>query len=260
MLKRLSLLFVLVAVILACGTQTVDAPPASPATNTPVPPPANTAPPAPTDTPIPTPDYAATEAAELAAAAQQKIAVIDEILQEYNLSTSQGSLGWVQDQPIEIRTDSYGEVSYVPVSGEDEYSNFVLSVSIDWDSSSGVAGCGIMFRAENNVQKGEQYRFLTLRLSGLPAWDVEYYNNGNYQSTVTGQVMKNSAIDNDSGATNQYVLVVEDKTLVAYANEQKLSSVNITKLNTGRIAFLTWQESGESSCNFYDGWIWDLGD
>lgn len=253
----------------ACGTNTAEpqiptlAPPTvvpPEPTDTPLPTPTDT--PAPTETPIPTstPDFAATAAVEATQAAEAIIEEIDAELQKINHSTEQGNFAWAGDAPEEIVLDSYSEALFQPFAGNTQYSNFVLHVNITWESTLGFAGCGIYFRSDENLEDGAHYEFLTMRLSGMPAWDVEYWKYNEWQATLTGDVKFNNVIDYDDGHTNEYVLIAEDALLTVYANDVRLGAVSISTLSKGRFAFTAFQDSGETTCSFSDVWVWDLTD
>jgi hypothetical protein len=263
------MLILLVLLASACGTDTVEpqiptpVPPTATLpepTDTPLPTPTDT--PAPTETPIPTstPDFAATAAVEATQIVQAKIEEIDEELQKVNQSAEQGHFGWSSDSPEEIFLDSYGEAMFVPFAERTQYSNFVLHVNIKWESTLGFAGCGVFFRSEESLEDGAQYQFLTMRLSGAPAWDVEYWKYNEWQATLTGNVKFNNVIDYDDGHTNEYVLIAEDALLTVYANDVRLGSVSISTLSKGRFAFAAFQDAGETTCTFSDVWVWDLTD
>jgi hypothetical protein len=159
--------------------------------------------------------------------------------------------------PVVYSQGGFGEV-YRPIDDGVVYETYVLHTNMTWESETGFAGCGIIFHAEDNIGNGQQYKFYTLRLSGLPGWDVELWNFGQWQSTTTGSVKLNSAIDQDNGATNEIVLIVRDGLMAAYANTTRLSNVIISTRSSGRIGYFAWQESGETSCVFSDNWIWVL--
>ena len=234
--------------------------PAPSATPTPIDTPQPTATQVPTDTPDPTatPDRAATAAAQSTAQASEAIAAIDSELQKYGLSTRQGFLGWLGSEPEEIVIETYNTMNYVPVAGGQRFSDFVLKVDVTWDSSSGLAGCGVIFRSDDNLEKGEQYRFQTLRLSGLPAWDVELWEFDDWQATVTGKAKVNEAIDQEASAVNTYILNAQGNLLVVYANDIRLGQVSVTRFSDGKIAYMGFQESGKTTCTFSNAWIWAL--
>jgi len=259
-------LLALVATTLACSIlqgqpAATPTPPASEtpqATATPPPSPTDTPVPTPSKTPTSTPDLRATAAAKSTQAAEAILAQIETQLQEINRSTQQGHLAWFADEPIDVLVDQYGTTVYVPLESDLTFSDFVLHVEVTWDSKTGFAGCGIIFRSEEDFERGEQYLFQTMRLSGLPAWDVELWRYKEWQSTLTGEIKFSSAIDLAAGSTNEYLLVVEESLLTIYANGSRLGAVTILRRSEGAFAFFAWQESGETTCTFDKAWVWDL--
>ncbi|MFQ5616963.1 MAG: hypothetical protein ACE5GO_10970, partial [Anaerolineales bacterium] len=238
-----------------------------PPTNTPTPEPTETPTliptdtptetPTPTDTPTATPDLAATAAYESTQAAEAALEKVGKVLAKVNLAQDSGYLAWADEGPIPVISDDYGTMTYIPIDDGVVYETYVLHVDITWDSTGGFAGCGIIFHAEDNLEFGKQYQFFVIRLSGLPAWDVELWNYGDWQSTVTGRVKVNSAINQENRSTNNYVLVVKKGVTSIYANDTRLSNV-IISLGEGRIAFYAAQESGETICVFENAWVWVL--
>ena len=230
-------------------------------TNTPVP--TNTATPAPTDTPEPThtntPDSSATAAYLSTQAAEAVLPEIDGNLQMAGLSTDTGSLLWVQDGIVPLSLNSFGEILYSPFEGDPEGSDFALYTEIAWVSSSGLAGCGLIFRSEPDFEAGPQYILETLRLSGLPAWDIIYFENGAIEKNVTGD-LATGAIDQDQGATNKLLLIAEEEKFTVFVNDRRIGSYfdYVTSRLDGLFAFLAYQESGETTCTFDNSWVWSL--
>lgn len=266
--RNIKLVFFVVTLLIiftfACGS---TAPTAEPVANTPVPPtdteipptdtpiptdtPAPTDTPVPTDTPLPTetpteiptetPDLAATEAAEAAQKMEEAAALVGETLESIGLSADNGSLAWIQSEAIPVLINGGSLTTFKPIDDGDIYNNYVLNFDVTWETSTGFAGCGILFHSEDNITKGKQYRFYTLRLSGLPGWDVELWDYGTWQSTTTGTVKYNSLIDQENDAVNQYTLVIQKGIAAVYANGERMSNV-IISLNKGRIGVFAWQE------------------
>ncbi len=258
------LMVIVVLALIGCTPQPVEPTP----TDSPVPPPTDT--PAPTDTPLPSPTPTETftptpdaEATAAAIATEMVAAIVEEIdadLQEVGLSTDRGDLGWVGVMPIVLEVDTYGSLIYEPIDPGQEYSDFALRYDVTWDSSSGLAGCGAILRSETDIGNGEQYRFYTLRLSGLPAWDVELWNFDRFQSNLTGDIRTSQAINLEAGSVNKYLLVAEGSLLTLYANGTRLGSVTILGRSNGEIAFFAFQESGETTCAFDHAWLWTLSE
>lgn len=261
--KRHNWLSLMLALML-CACQSFRTEPTPTATDTPMP----TDTPVPTDTPTPTltptntytptPDRTATAAVRATETTQAIIDEIDSVLRPYGYSTKSGSLGWVQRRSTDITVAQYGAINYSLLDQTKKFSNFALKIDIRWDSQTGLAGCGIIFRAEDDIERGEQMRFYTMRLSGLPAWDVELWEYDDFQANLSGRVHTSGAINLDSGSVNEYLLIADGVTLQIYANDSNIGSVTISSRQTGKIAFFTWQESGVTTCEFDNGWVWIL--
>jgi len=214
--------------------------------------------PTPTATPTATLDLAATAAFESTQLAEAVLALVEDELAKYNISTASGFLAWTEPEPIVVLNNVPGTYLSRPIDEGEVYSTYVLHTILTWESVTGLAGCGIIFHSEKNLQSGEQYRFHLLRLSGLPAWDVELWNFGSAQAVTTGQIKVNSAINQGFGDENELV-VISTKGLVAfYANGTRLSNVIVNTRSEGRIGYFGFQESGVTNCSYSDNWIWVL--
>jgi hypothetical protein len=231
-----------------------DAPPA--ATNTPLPPTATASPVPPTETPVPspTPDLAATAAAAATATAAPIIAMIDGELQKHGLSTEQGRLGWLHE-PYTATLDSYLAEDYHTDYPDVTASDFVMQADITWNTTSGAAGCGFALRGSPDIDQGDSYRLYLIRLG--PLWDIEYYKGGDFASNLTGfrdALPLNDGLD----STNTVTVIARGVELGIYANGREMDTISDTRLTTGTPAFITWQESGQTTCTFENGWLWIL--
>lgn len=232
-------------------------------TSTPVPLPTSTPAPPPTNTPAPTatatPDLQATASMEATQTAENELAGIIDELEKIGFQAESGELGWIQSESTEIYTDEYGSFYYEPFADGLVAEDFVLSTDITWESTSGLAGCGLLFRSEPNFEVGAQYEIAFLRLSGLPAWEIAYLKDDEYQKSITGFVTA-AAIDQDQGSTNSYILVAEGGKFTLYINDMRIGSYYdyAESRLEGEFAYAGWQESGETSCEFSNTWIWML--
>jgi hypothetical protein len=239
-----------------------------PPTNTPLPTPTPTLTPTPepTSTPEPTPtatpNLTATAEYEAAQAMAALIEDIDAELQEIGYSASQGSLAWSSEGSDEINIRTYNTHDWLPIASGQIFSDFILKADVTWESSGGFVTCGFWFRGESDDENAAHYKFQTIRLSGLPSWDVEYWKYNEWKGTVSpgGRIINTPHIDQDQGSKNTYILVAEGNLLTVYANGHRLGQVTITKLQDGIIAYYTWQESGETTCTFDNAWVWDLSE
>lgn len=245
--------------------------PTSPPTDTPAPTdtPIPTTTSTPTETPTPTstatatatitPDIAATQAVQATELAAENLKLVQPVLEKYNIALDQGEVVWTQSKPLEIFINTYGTKDIQPLTPSAfTVEDFVLNVDITWSSSFGFAGCGLLFLAERDLFRGEYYLFETLRFSGLPAWDVVFYKFDQFQFNATGDIRFNNAIKLGDDATNNYVLIFQDRVLTIYANETRLGILDISKRNEGGFGAFGFQESGETICTFTNGWVWEI--
>jgi hypothetical protein len=277
--RLIALALVLALALAACGNQGTPAEPAStptpvadapeptgtPAptstpqpTSTPTSLPTETPAPTPTDTSTPTPDAAATEQALATQQADQIVATIAPQLEKLGLSVEDGYLAWFSTQPEEIRVFDYIATKFSEIGENLNLGDFILFTDITWESTEGFTTCGVIFRAEPEITKGEYYLFQVLRLSGLPGWDIEFWDGKQPVVNVSDHLQTDKTINQDQGATNSYMLVVQGDKMTVYANGARLRTQYDKRRAEGLPAFYAWQNSGESTCTFSNGWIWAL--
>jgi hypothetical protein len=235
----------------------------APATSTPVPTdtPQPTATPLPTDTPtaVPTstPDKAATAAAQATETSDAILSELDEVLGESDVPYQAGHLAWKQDKPMKVSL-SGPSWDYMELDKKLAAGNFILKSDITWEAS-GIIVCGFIFRSEPDLEEGKQYHFAYLRLSGLPAWEIEVYDFGRFKNTPT-KTQYSDAIDQANGATNQVILVAQDEKFLLYLNradQGRYFDYSKQRMD-GSFAFEGSQDSGKGSCTFENSWIWAL--
>jgi len=222
--------------------------------------------PSPTDTPAPTatatatatstPDLKATAAAEATQAFAAAMEKIKPELERVGVSPDQGSLGWVMSEPETIKVNTYDTMLYSLLDPDLTAADFVIHSDITWDSTGGWAICGIILRADSDLDKGAQYIFQTIRMTGWPSWDVERNEYGEWQATASGLIVNSRTIDQANGATNRYTVVFQGEKFTIFANDDKPKTVIDSKLKAGTFAFMTWQDTGETSCTFSNAWVW----
>ena len=224
-------------------------------TSTPTPKPTVT----PAPTPTATPDLQATAAAREAEMMAEQLAGIKSEIEEIGYSTDTGELGWLQVESVDIVVEDYMVTQYDPFGNHLVANDFILKTEITWESTSGLAGCGLIFRSERNFKQGAQYELAFLRLSGLPVWFLMYADDGEYVKDVTGTLTA-GAIDQEQGSTNSYILVAEEGKFTLYINDLRIGSYYdyANSRLEGEFAFTGWQESGETSCEFSNSWVWLL--
>lgn len=261
-MKHLLYLLVLLPLLLqGCGALP------APGTATPVPTdtsvPTSTSTPLPTETPTPlptsTPDKTATAAVKTIAVADAILNELDKTLGDTDIPYKEGHLQWQQVKPLMVTLQGPGW-DYVEVDDDLVGKNFILKSDVTWEAS-GIIICGMIFRSEPNVEQGKQYQFLDLRLSGLPAWEIDVFEYGRFQNSPTG-AQYSDAIDQANRATNTILLVAQDEQFTVYINDVRHGRYfDYSKQRTeGVFAFRAWQDSGQGTCNFENSWVWALDD
>ncbi len=219
----------------------------------------------PTETPLPTatftatPDRTATAQFKATSTAEGLLSEISKELEAIELSSDSGYLLWAQDEPVYIDLIEWQQWLYDPLAGEPAASDFVFKSDITWESTGGLVACGLIFRSEDNIEVGKQYLYVMTRLSGFPAWDITYYQYGDFQKSIS-DVRTNSAIKQEQGSTNKVLLIAEGEKFTVYINDIRAGSFyDYSKsMLEGLLAFTAWQESGESTCTFANTWVWAL--
>jgi hypothetical protein len=202
-------------------------------------------------------DRNATKTAVAQVTQEFKLSQVKSELEALGLPTD-GKLAWFDDEPVLFSLENYATYSIEPVADERSFADFVMHVEIAWNTTSGLAGCGVVFRMVPPIYEGQAYHFQTLRLSGAPAWAFEYWKNSYLEAFLTGEYKFHDAIDVKQDATNVYVLHVDGNNMTAYANGKKLGYGSYTKLAEGQVGVMAMQESGDTTCMFDKMWIWEL--
>jgi hypothetical protein len=148
---------------------------------------------------------------------------------------------------------------YVEADRDLTASNFIVKSDVTWWEASGIIVCGITFRSEPNIEEGRQYQFAYLRLSGLPAWEIELFDFGRFKNTLTRTQFSN-AIDQANGATNQVVLIAQDEQFTLHINRARQGRYfDYSKQPMdGAFASNGSQDSGKGTCKFENSWVWVL--
>lgn len=254
------LYFALLTLILlsACGGIPLASPTASQTplpSNTPQPTASQT--PLPTSTPTATPDITATAAANATLAADDVISDLDKVLGDSGIPYQDGHLAWKQDEPLNIKMTGPDQ-GFVAIAENLTAEDFILKADVTWDAT-GLMVCGAIFRSEHDLDQGKQYQFMFLRFSGLPAWAIEVHEFGQFRNSPT-KTKFSDALDLDNGATNEFILAVEDDHFTLYLNKARQGTYyDYSKQRAeGSFGFLGAQQSGDGNCKFENSWIWTL--
>ena len=240
----------------ACGLPFRQQPSATP-TESPLPTSTDTALPTATSTPLPsetptptaTPDLAATQAAHNEQAVRDNLAALE-------LPADSGHLGWYQEEPITLGLQG-PSAKWQTFTKNFNAADFVMYSEVTWKTN-GWPTCGLLFRSDGRLGKGNMYALQFLRYSGLPAWDIEYYRDGQFVSTITNDVKFSDYLEIDDGATNKFLLAASGNEFKLYLNDNYEGQYYdwSKKLSEGQIAFLATQPAGSTQCIFENSWVW----
>lgn len=153
-----------------------------------------------------------------------------------------------------MEVTSYNSFVYDFIN-DDTFTDFVYHTDINWESSGGLAGCGLVFHSDGDINEGQYYIFALMRLQNAPLWEMYYVNNGGWKSL--GHNYSN-AIKDKQGEQNELVIITRGANVQAYVNGTRLTEIDYNKLTKGAIAEMVWQDSGVTSCTFSDTWVWAL--
>lgn len=226
-----------------------------PPTNTPMPTATATLMPTATPTRTATPNLTATVEAAEAAYVEALLKKIEPDLTNYGYTLADGHLIWVNEEPMEITVEDYG-TSLFNNLGAPEAENFIIQTSITWNTTGGLAGCGLFFRMSED-EDGPSNQFMMYRLLNAPAWNISFYDKGLWQRFITNWVYPDN-ISDENGTTNVVALVADGRNIYPYINGKKQRLVEDITLTKGYFAISATQDSGVSTCSFADTWIWAI--
>jgi len=258
-MQRFSYFALLTLILLsACGGNPLTSPTANPlSSNTPHPTASQTPLPTSTSTPTATPDITATAAANATLVADDVISDLDKVLGDSGIPYQEGHLAWKQEKPLNIKMRGPDQ-GFLGIAEELTAGDFILKSDVTWDAT-GLMVCGAIFRSEPDLDKGKQYQFMFLRFSGLPAWAIEVHDFGQFRNSPT-KTKFSDALDLDNGATNEFILAVQDDHFTLYLNKARQGTYyDYSKQRAeGSFGFLGAQQSGDGTCKFENSWIWSL--
>ncbi|MEX1247216.1 MAG: hypothetical protein WEA61_01935 [Anaerolineales bacterium] len=211
----------------------------------------------PTSTPTltATPNRAGTAEALATLNAEQALATIIPELNELGYTRNLGQVVWQQDEELELMATGGGQLLYEPLEPGLVVKDFMLGFDVTWNSSSGIAACGILFRGSDEDMT-EAGAFEYYRLSGFRYWQMILFRDGYFPAWMGGYV--SSAIDQDPNSTNHFVIVGRGLTVTAFANGHRLGAGTLTEQRVkGEFGVYVAQDTGTTLCSFTNGWILD---
>lgn len=255
----LFVLLIMMFVNVACGNLSPEPTPTltpDPPTAT-LPPPTETPTATPTSTATATPDRTATAAIIATQAAGEVQEEFDVLLEDANIPYKDGKLTWKQSENFEISMNG-PDGRFLPFARNVKGKDFILKSDVTWNAT-GMLVCGAIFRSESNFRDGRQYAFLYLRLSGAPAWAIEYHEFGYFKNSPTGTKFS-SAVDLTNGAKNQFVIIAQKGEFTVFINgvrQGKYFDHGIQR-SDGAFAFVGYQDSGNGTCKYENTVVWEL--
>lgn len=227
-----------------------------PPTSTPPPTSTSTSIPSATIPPSPTPDITATESARATKTTSEHLESMKKDLMMVGYPET-GYLAWYQTLPISVIPSASQKMEYELLDENLVVSDFIFKTDVTWSATS-LQFCGFDFRAEPNLENGKKYNFIFMRLSGLPGWEIDYYENGEFLKAITERAHFSRALITDNNATNEFVLVAKGNEFTVYINKVRQGTFFDygNELSVGQIAFMAFQDSGQSVCTFNHGWLW----
>jgi hypothetical protein len=211
----------------------------------------------PTRTNTPTPKPTATATLNAVATREAKLdQQARDIMAEVELSTDTGKLGWYQNKPYVLDLKGPGSRAS-EISDISSISDFVFYTEMTWYTDSW-PNCGLMVRSDNRWLKGNSYYVAFLRFSGLPAYDIEYFKNGEFLVNITQQVRFSSYLELESGGKNRILLAANGNEFKLWINDNYEGRYfdDSTESSEGMLGFYAGQDAGKTTCSFLNSWVW----
>jgi hypothetical protein len=212
-----------------------------------------------TSTPSATPDRTGTAVMMATTSAEDWMRLIQPDLDTYQITLDEGHFAFMEKDPFTVTATNYDEnVFYKIETGN--ISDFFMQTVVTWDSTSGLAGCGLIFRADSDISVGKSYSFMLMRLQYAPAWWITYYEGGRgqYRVTVDGRPQFSDVIDDSKFGKNRVALLARGDELTTFINGKKFQTVKNNKKLDGDMGYFISQESGQTSCSFANTVIWEF--
>lgn len=231
-------------------------------TNTPSPSPTNTPQPTATatatstPTPTATPNHTATAEFKATAYAEDLLKRMEPDLTTYGYTLADGHLLWSYEEAMDIEVKDYSMSRFITMDTP-RAGNFIIQSRVTWNTTGGLAGCGLFFRMEDGTSEGKSNLFAIYRLVNAPYWDLSFYDRSSWQRDLASITYSKSIIDKND-ATNVVALVVNGRNIYPYINGKKQRLVEDITLKEGLFAISATQDSGVTVCSFKDTWIWAI--
>lgn len=208
-------------------------------------------------------EIAATQAAESAQAAEAAeataaaIAPIQEELPTYGIDPAEGNPGWVHP-PLNLSVEGYLEYDAANFYLGTLVGDFVISSDITWDTATGLAGCGFVLRSDGNEELPNQYLAIATRAGNGSVAFIKQIGGGFLNTQVQSVGGFDPNFDWQNGATNRLTVVARGEAITIYTNGAPIREFPAAEFDRGFVAMVALSESGTTTCDFNNTWMWNL--
>ncbi len=189
-------------------------------------------------------------------------AYIADELARVGVSTSEGELGW-EHPPLPLEVEGYLQYQFKNFNLLTLVEDFVISADITWDTDTGLAGCGFAFRADKEEDPNAYSLGISRGVNGSIYWGI--LENGKpvkQNSESIGSLARiDPSFDWQNGATNRVTIVARGQNFDVYTNGVYIDTLigqSELAVPKGFIGMLAVSETGKTTCNFTNGWMWHL--
>jgi hypothetical protein len=199
---------------------------------------------------------AATRAAEATATAVFEQPIRD-ALPRYGVDPERGRVDWMQNEIVE--SEGYEDFDWKNRRVGTWVGDFVLSADITWNTQYDVSGCGFVIRSDDNEEAGNRYLIgLTRGAQGHAVFFVQ--QNGEVDLNDAVDIYANGIDPNfewQNDTTNRMTIVGRGDKFDIYTNDTRIGTVEPGfGFLSGRVAFLSINQSGWTRCEFDNAWLW----
>jgi hypothetical protein len=202
----------------------------------------------------------ATEVSLEEAATATAVAPIKAELRSYGIDPAAGQLGWVHP-PVTIHVEDYLGFDYANQFLETVAADFVVAADITWNTQFGSTGCGFVVRSDGDEEAFNQYLIIATRgAEGHVGFIV--MRDGQVIVDESEDIYANGIdplFEWQNDMTNRIVVIGQGDTFTIYTNGTQIGEItNEGGLDKGFVALVALNESGYTTCNYDNTWLWLL--
>ncbi len=202
----------------------------------------------------------ATEVSLEQAATATAVAPIEAELRSYGIDPAGGQLGWMHP-PVTIHVEDYLGFDYANQFLETVAADFVVAADITWNTQYGSTGCGFVVRSDGNEEAFNQYLIIATRgAEGHVGFIV--MRDGEVIVDESEDIYANGIdplFEWQNDTTNRLVVIGRGDTFTIYTNGTMIDEItNEGGLDKGFVALVALNESGYTTCNYDNTWLWLL--